>query len=55
MSSVVTQGYSSNIDDRTLHEFYLWPFAEGVRAEVGSVMIAYNDVSAASFFNLSHC
>ncbi|KAL4797639.1 glycoside hydrolase superfamily [Aspergillus venezuelensis] len=45
MSSVVTQGYSSNIDDRTLHEFYLWPFAEGVRAEVGSVMIAYNDVN----------
>ncbi|KAL4955352.1 putative beta-glucosidase F [Aspergillus filifer] len=45
MSSVVTQGYSSNIDDRTLHEFYLWPFAEGVRAEVGSVMVAYNDVN----------
>ncbi|KAL4929859.1 beta-glucosidase [Aspergillus undulatus] len=45
MSSVITQGYSSNIDDRTLHEFYLWPFAEGVRAEVGSVMIAYNDVN----------
>ncbi|KAL2785213.1 glycoside hydrolase superfamily [Aspergillus keveii] len=45
MSSVVTQGYSSNIDDRTLHEFYLWPFAEGVRAEVGSIMIAYNDVN----------
>ncbi|KAL2870937.1 beta-glucosidase [Aspergillus lucknowensis] len=45
MSSVVTQGYSSNINDRTLHEFYLWPFAEGVRAEVGSVMMAYNDVN----------
>ncbi|KAL5334479.1 putative beta-glucosidase F [Aspergillus crustosus] len=45
MSSVVTQGYSSNIDDRTLHEFYLWPFAESVRAEVGSVMAAYNDVN----------
>ncbi len=54
MSSVVTQGYSSNIDDRTLHEFYLWPFAEGVRAEVGSVMIAYNDVSAPSFLQTSH-
>ncbi|KAL4787303.1 glycoside hydrolase superfamily [Aspergillus varians] len=45
MSTVVTQGYSSNIDDRTLHEFYLWPFAEGVRAEVGAVMIAYNHVN----------
>ena len=45
MSSVVTQGYSSNIDDRTMHELYLWPFAESVRAGAGSVMIAYNDVS----------
>jgi hypothetical protein len=23
---------------------YLWPFAEGVRAGVGSVMMAYNQV-----------
>jgi beta-glucosidase len=45
MSSIVTQGYSSNIDDRTLHELYLWPFAESVRAGAGSVMIAYNDVN----------
>ncbi|CAK96912.1 uncharacterized protein An11g06090, partial [Aspergillus niger] len=45
MSSVITQGYSSNIDDRTLHELYLWPFAEGVRAGTGSVMMAYNDVN----------
>ena len=44
MSSVVTKGYSSNIDDRTLHELYLWPFAEGVRAGVGSLMTAYSDV-----------
>lgn len=45
MSSIITKGYSSNIDDRTLHELYLWPFAEGVRAGVGSIMTAYNDVS----------
>ncbi|PKY03073.1 beta-glucosidase-related glycosidase [Aspergillus campestris IBT 28561] len=48
MSSVVTQGYSSNIDDRTLHELYLWPFAESVRAGVGSLMTAYNDVNRSS-------
>ena len=42
------KAYSSNIDDRTLHELYLWPFAEGVRAGAGSVMIAYNDVSLIS-------
>ncbi|KAJ9409196.1 CAZyme family GH3 [Paecilomyces variotii] len=48
MSSIITQGYSSNIDDRTLHELYLWPFAEGVKAGVGSVMIAYNDVNGSA-------
>lgn len=45
MTTVVTKAYTSNIDDRTLHELYLWPFAEAVRAGVGSVMSAYNDVS----------
>jgi beta-glucosidase len=45
MYSIVKPGYSSNLDDRTMHELYLWPFAEGVRAGVGSVMIAYNAVS----------
>ncbi|PYH89031.1 putative beta glucosidase [Aspergillus ellipticus CBS 707.79] len=44
-TSVLGPGYSSNIDDRTLHEIYLWPFAEGVRAGTGSVMMAYNDVN----------
>jgi len=29
---------SSNIDDRTLHELYLWPFADAVNAGVASVM-----------------
>ncbi|CAG8877696.1 unnamed protein product [Penicillium nalgiovense] len=48
MSSVVTKGYSSNIDDRTLHELYLWPFAEGVRAGVGSLMTSYSDVNSSS-------
>ncbi|QUC22443.1 uncharacterized protein UV8b_06684 [Ustilaginoidea virens] len=37
--------YSSNIDDRVLHELYMWPFAEGIRAGVGSVMMAYNAVN----------
>lgn len=35
------QSVSSNIDDRTMHELYLWPFADAVRAGVGSVMCAY--------------
>lgn len=32
---------SSNIGDRTLHELYLWPFADAVKAGVGSVMCSY--------------
>jgi beta-glucosidase-like glycosyl hydrolase len=36
---------SSNIDDRTLHEIYAWPFAESVRAGVASVMCSYNQLN----------
>lgn len=39
------QAISSNIDDRTLHELYAWPFAEAIRAGVGAVMASYNDVN----------
>ncbi|KAL0264681.1 hypothetical protein SLS55_000632 [Diplodia seriata] len=33
---------SSNLDDRTMHELYLWPFADAVNANVASVMCSYN-------------
>lgn len=33
------------IDDRTMHEVYLWPFADAVRAGVGSVMCSYNKIN----------
>lgn len=36
---------SSDIDDRTLHEVYLPPFAAAVKAGVASVMCSYNTVS----------
>ncbi|KAL2354537.1 glycosyl hydrolase family 3 N terminal domain-containing protein [Cryomyces antarcticus] len=36
---------SSNIDDRTLHELYAWPFADSIRAGVASVMCSYNQVN----------
>lgn len=29
-------------DDRTLHELYLWPFADSVHAGVASIMCSYN-------------
>jgi Glycosyl hydrolase family 3 N terminal domain len=33
------------MDDRTFREDQLWPFAESVKAGVGSVMCAYNRVN----------
>ncbi|THH04054.1 hypothetical protein EW145_g5804, partial [Phellinidium pouzarii] len=36
---------STNIDDRTLHEIYLWPFADSVRAGVASIMCSYQMVN----------
>ncbi|CAF9919629.1 hypothetical protein IMSHALPRED_004678 [Imshaugia aleurites] len=36
---------SSNIDDRALHEVYLWPFADSIRVGVASVMCSYNMVN----------
>jgi beta-glucosidase len=36
---------SSNIDDRTMHELYLWPFADAVWANVASVMCSYNKLN----------
>lgn len=45
MYNLVQPGISSNVDDRTMHELYLWPFADAVKVGVGSVMIAYNAVS----------
>lgn len=36
---------SSNIDDRTMHELYAWPFGDAVKAGVASVMCSYNMVN----------
>ncbi|GKZ63055.1 hypothetical protein AnigIFM49718_010786 [Aspergillus niger] len=36
---------SSNIDDKTMHEYYLWPFQDAVKAGVGSVMCSYQRVN----------
>lgn len=34
----ISDPFSANLDDETLHELYLWPFADGVKAGVGSIM-----------------
>lgn len=39
------EAISANVDDRTLHELYLWPFANAVRAGTASVMCAYSRVN----------
>ncbi|KAH6603716.1 glycoside hydrolase family 3 protein [Trichoderma cornu-damae] len=39
------EAVSANIDDRTLHEYYLWPFMDSVHAGVGSVMCSYNRIN----------
>ncbi|KAI5293455.1 hypothetical protein KEM52_005520 [Ascosphaera acerosa] len=41
----ISDSVSSNIDDVTMHELYLWPWADAVRAGVGSIMCSYNQVN----------
>lgn len=36
---------SSNIDDQTLHELYLWPFQDAIRAGSGNIMCSYQRVN----------
>lgn len=36
---------SSNIDDRTMHELYMWPFANAVKAKAASFMCAYQRIN----------
>ncbi|RJE23101.1 hypothetical protein PHISCL_04548 [Aspergillus sclerotialis] len=39
------QSVSSNLDDKTMHELYLWGFQDAVKAGVGSVMCSYNRIN----------
>lgn len=41
LNTVVQEALSTNMDDRTLHELYLWPFADAVKAGAASFMCAY--------------
>ncbi|KAK4185063.1 glycoside hydrolase [Podospora australis] len=41
----ISETLSSNIDDKTMHELYIWPFADAVRAGVGSVMCSYQQIN----------
>ncbi|KAL3457009.1 putative beta-glucosidase G [Aspergillus heterothallicus] len=41
LTDVIQEAVSANIDDRTIHELYLWPFANAARAKVASFMCSY--------------
>ncbi|PIA91721.1 putative beta-glucosidase A [Cercospora beticola] len=41
----LTASYSSNLDDVTMHELYLWPFADAVKAGTASIMCSYNQIN----------
>ena len=45
--------YSSDIDDRTLHEIYAHPFLKSVMAGVGSIMCSYSTSSCFSRSSLT--
>ncbi|KAM0718736.1 hypothetical protein Q7P37_005807 [Cladosporium fusiforme] len=42
----ISEPASSNIDDETMHELYLWPFADGIRAGAASIMCSYQQVNS---------
>lgn len=44
-NAVPSDRTSSNIDDRTAHELYLWPWIDGVAAGMGSAMCVMNRVN----------
>ncbi|MCJ1241663.1 hypothetical protein MMC14_009669 [Varicellaria rhodocarpa] len=50
----ITDSISSNIDDVTMHELYLWPFADAVRAGTGSIMCSYQQVNNSYACQNSH-
>ncbi|KAF7168862.1 hypothetical protein CNMCM6106_003877 [Aspergillus hiratsukae] len=39
------QSVSTNVDDRTIHELYMWPFQDAIKAGAGAVMCSYNRIN----------
>ncbi|CAI7632883.1 unnamed protein product [Penicillium pancosmium] len=39
------QSISSNIDDKTMHELYLWPFQDALKAGAANIMCSYNRIN----------
>lgn len=45
VSNTYNQSISVNVDDKTIHELYLWPFQDAVKAGAGSIMCSYNRIN----------
>ncbi|KAF2648787.1 glycoside hydrolase family 3 protein [Lophiostoma macrostomum CBS 122681] len=45
VNGVAVDAISSNLDDQTMHETYLWPFANAVHAGTASLMCSYNRIN----------
>lgn len=41
----VSGALSSNVDDKTMHEVYNWPFVDTVHAGVGAIMCSYQQIN----------
>jgi beta-glucosidase len=39
------QSVSANLDDKTMHELYLWPFQDAVLAGTASIMCSYQRIN----------
>lgn len=39
------EALSTNIDDKTMHELYMWPFYDAIRAGSASVMCSYQRIN----------
>ncbi|KAL9050890.1 MAG: hypothetical protein Q9162_006365 [Coniocarpon cinnabarinum] len=47
----ITEPYSSNCDDRTFHELYLWPWYDAVKAGAAGIMSSYNQANNTQLSN----
>ncbi|KAH7382479.1 glycoside hydrolase superfamily [Phaeosphaeria sp. MPI-PUGE-AT-0046c] len=44
-TQITENALSSNLDDRTMHELYMWPFANAVKAKAASFMCSYQRIN----------
>ncbi|CEI70409.1 putative beta-glucosidase G [Fusarium venenatum] len=42
---IIQNSVNSNIDDRTMHELYMWPFADAIRAGADHAMCSYQQLN----------